>query len=355
MKRKYFIIVPANTPNGPIKGAFALANSLVKTRDVTLVFINEGPGSNANLNSAVKIVYLAKFTFGFFRKLRLYRFMLGQSGSRDQLISISMCFSADFINLFCRSKSITCSSVRGNLIKNYQMEYGVLGIFLAITHLITLRLFDHVIVMSESMAKQVKIYIGKNPKIICNFVDERMLNHFRKYDRKNRNFRFLFLGSLTNRKRPLILLKALKALRISGVDVYLDIVGDGPLRADIQYYINEYSLSNYVRVHGFQKNPLKWINSADAMVLPSASEGTSRSVLEALYIGVPCVLAEVDGNSELIVEGYNGALFSSEDELPEAMIRAINLSKRLKRDRPILLLPQYRQKNTTLEYINLLE
>ena len=51
------------------------------------------------------------------------------------------------------------------------------------------------------------------------------------------------------------------------------------------------------------------------MVLPSFSEGVSRSALEALFLGVPCVLRDVDGASELIHDGINGYLFNENSEL----------------------------------------
>ena len=90
------------------------------------------------------------------------------------------------------------------------------------------------------------------------------------------------------------------------------------------------------------------------LVLPSLSEGVSRSALEALYLGVPCVLRDVDGSSELIQEGINGYLFSENSELPNAMMRAVELSRN--RNELVSLLPEkFRQKRAARQYLDLLE
>ena len=75
----------------------------------------------------------------------------------------------------------------------------------------------------------------------------------------------------------------------------------------------------------------------DCLVLPSLTEGVSRASLEALYLGVPCVMRNVDGNSELIKEGENGVLFDSDEQLSSAMIKCATIGKRWTLKRPNLL------------------
>ena len=49
LKKTIILLLPADNPTGPIKGAFAIANGLSKYYVVKLVFINKGKGSNAFL------------------------------------------------------------------------------------------------------------------------------------------------------------------------------------------------------------------------------------------------------------------------------------------------------------------
>jgi glycosyltransferase involved in cell wall biosynthesis len=44
--------------------------------------------------------------------------------------------------------------------------------------------------------------------------------------------------------------------------------------------------------------------------MTSISEGVSRSLMEALYLGKTCIISNIDGNRELIKDGENGYLFS---------------------------------------------
>lgn len=357
MKKIYFIIVSADTPHGPVKGAYALANSLAENgRNVTLVMVKKGAGANAHLNNSVKKIYLADHVSGYFNKLSFYQKILVEVGNRNNIVSISMCFSADAINIHCRQFAKICSSIRGNLIQNYRLDYGILGFLLAFIHLLMLRFFDFVVVMTNSMAFQVKGYIGKPPNIIGNFVDEKQLDFINKtFTITSSKYYFVFVGTLSKRKRPALLLDAIKILHGFGLDFHLHIVGDGPLRPYIESRIIKDNLSNNVTLHGFTKNPYKIISSSDVMVLPSLSEGASRAVMEALYLGVPCVVANIDGNSELIEEGVNGALFSEIADLPGAILRALEISRNLGPIRPILLSKKNRQISAVSSFINLLE
>jgi glycosyltransferase involved in cell wall biosynthesis len=65
-------------------------------------------------------------------------------------------------------------------------------------------------------------------------------------------------------------------------------------------------------------------------VLPSLSEGAPRAALEALFLGVPCVLRNVDGNACLVSSGVNGVLFQTDDQLLEAIKGAVVLARKLR-------------------------
>jgi len=50
-------------------------------------------------------------------------------------------------------------------------------------------------------------------------------------------------------------------------------------------------------------------------LLPSKSEGLSRSVMESLFFGIPCIMSNIDGANEIIKNGENGYLYNNEEEL----------------------------------------
>jgi glycosyltransferase involved in cell wall biosynthesis len=355
VSRKFFIVVPSLNPTGPVKGAFALANALVPMRNVTLIHLKDGVGAAAPLDTRVNVLSLAEVRGGWRKKIEAYRSALNRAGSPENVASISMCLSADFVNIACRAHAATCSSVRGNLIANYNMDYGLPGIPLAVMHLAALRWCDHVVAMTRAMADQVALYCGSRPAVIPNFVDEASLERYRSPGPKNRAPRFVYVASLSRRKRPHVLLTAFAQLRRRGMDAHLDIIGAGPLHMSTLKTSSELGVAEWVTFHGHLSEPYDFVAQADVMVLPSLSEGTPRAALEALFLGVPCVLRDVDGNAELIQPGINGFLFRTNRDLAEAMERAIELSQRL-RDRRDCLLPETsRQTFAALSYLELLE
>jgi len=350
-----FILVPSLQPTGPVKGAIALANSLADIRPITLVYLKHGPtGKDLPLDRRVHIVSLTHEK-SYLRKFRRYRSLLLNAGGREHVASVSFCFSADMVNLFCRRQAVTGSSIRGNLLQNYRETYGLLGIPLAITHLVAMRRFDHVVSMSSAMAKQVHFYTSRHPAIIGNFVDEAMLEPYRRTIPNKGPLRFIFLGSLTPRKRPMALLNAIYELYKKKVDVHLDIVGEGPMKKQLEAGIARLGLGDLVALHGHLSVPYHLVSQSDVLVLPSSSEGIARASLEALHLGIPCVLRNIDGNNELIFTGVNGALFDRDVELVDAMQRVAEWSRNRETIDKSLLPPAFRQYFAARQYIALME
>ncbi len=351
--RDIFILVPSMHPTGPVKGAVALANALVGLRGVTLVSLKDGPGPDAVLNTGVRHICLSK-AGKWYRRVGAYRKLLVAAGGRASVASISLCLSADMANLFCRGEGVTCSSVRGNLPQNYRHDYGPIGGTLARAHLLSLRGMDHVVAMNSVMSRQITTYISRPPVVIGNFVDELALEPYRFTGKLGGPLRFVFLASLTSRKRPELLIDAFASLIAAGVDAQLDIIGEGRLKGMVNDLIQGRGFANLITLHGHLRDPYPLLGQADAMVLPSISEGTSRAGLEALHLGVPCVLRDADGNAELVCNGVNGALFHDDAELPAAMLAAARLSRDA-RARDSLLPDTCRQRISAARYLELVE
>lgn len=354
--RKIFLLIPSDRPVGPVKGAYALANSLTDWTEVTLVSLKKGPGALVPLDPRVNHLCLADGEKSMIGRLRCYQSLLLSAGGRRQTASISMCFSADAVNALCCRQAAICASVRGNLMTNYRLDYGFPGILLAATHLFSLRCFDQVVAMTESMARQIRRFTGVAPAVIGNFVDESALSEFRQPACQQGPLRFVFAGSLSRRKQPWLILEAISDLRARGIETSLELIGSGPLRSSLEEAIVRLDLRSAVRMHGFVPSPYPLIAQADAMVLPSLSEGVSRAALEALYLGTPCVLRDADGSGELISDGWNGALFQDNGQLAEAMLRAASLSRtHTERIRPSLLPQTFSQAMAAARYARLME
>jgi glycosyltransferase involved in cell wall biosynthesis len=350
--KKVFIIVPAPVDDSPIKGAAALANALSEWVSVTFITLKQGNTTFDLLNKNVKWVRLAQYSW--YGKIKVLHKLLERAGDKQTVATISSSLSADFVNSLCNKYAITCASVRGNLPANYMDTYGWSGLLIAYIHLKRLKKVDHVVSMTDSMAAQVKNYLSRNSQVIGNFIDEGRLEKYRKKNKSGIVFRFVFTGSFIERKQPLLFIETVANLYKQGVEFVSDMFGDGPLLKISQEKAKELGVDKYIVFHGHINEPYDYITKADVLILPSLSEGVSRSVLEALCLGVPCVLRNVDGNRELIQAGVNGELFNSDEELPDLVLKVAQQSRDGDFYNKNLIPDKFRQNFCAKSYLNLI-
>ena len=100
------------------------------------------------------------------------------------------------------------------------------------------------------------------------------------------------------------------------------LIGDGPLRGELERRVRRMGLEHRVHFLGFQANARSFIERLDVLVLPSLSEGAPLVILEAMAAGVPIVASEVGGIPEQIRHGREGLLVEPGDpaELAEACL-----------------------------------
>jgi glycosyltransferase involved in cell wall biosynthesis len=102
----------------------------------------------------------------------------------------------------------------------------------------------------------------------------------------------------------------------------LMILGDGPLRAELQNLIESRGLVDTVELLGYVENPLKYFARADVFVSSSLVEGMPNVLVEAMMCGCTPVSTDCPtGPRELLQEGKYGYLVPMRD--PQAMAAAI--------------------------------
>src|SRR5207247_1755349 len=100
---------------------------------------------------------------------------------------------------------------------------------------------------------------------------------------------FVHVASLTRVKDQTTLLRALAVLRRGGVQASLDMVGEGPLRAELVSLVDALGLNEAVCFHGeVDHSDLPDVyHAARAFVLSSRHEAQSMVALEAAACGLP--------------------------------------------------------------------
>lgn len=98
----------------------------------------------------------------------------------------------------------------------------------------------------------------------------------------------------------------------SGREIEAVIVGDGPLRADLEARANRLSRVSWTFT-GFVGSPASILRSCDLLAISSDHEGLPMCLLEAIALGVPVVARAVGGIPPLLRNGYHGRLVHSDD------------------------------------------
>ncbi|MDB4345884.1 glycosyltransferase family 4 protein [bacterium] len=122
-------------------------------------------------------------------------------------------------------------------------------------------------------------------------------------------FIVLFVGSITDRKRPDWITSAVKPLMDQHPNLRVVFVGPGrggDYKSVLQEEVALQSWSNRIEFLGLREDVENVYQAADVFCLPSMNEGMPNSVLEAMASGLPCLVTPVSGSKELVVDGSNG-------------------------------------------------
>ena len=135
--------------------------------------------------------------------------------------------------------------------------------------------------------------------------------------------RFVCVARLVEQKGHLLLIEAIERLKNDGMDVELDLVGDGPLRAEIESAIRAATLEDRVHLLGWKNSEevRELIESSRAVVLASFAEGLPVSLMETMALARPVVATQVGAIGELVQHGVHGWLVpaGSVEELTNAL------------------------------------
>ena len=129
------------------------------------------------------------------------------------------------------------------------------------------------------------------------------------------------IGRMNNpvKNHPLFL-RAAARVAASFPAVQFLLVGDGPLRPDLEGLADRLGLRHRVEFLGERDDIPSVLAALDISVVTSSSESLSNVILESMAAGVSVIATDVGGNRELVRHGETGLLISpSEDQLVDAM------------------------------------
>ncbi len=187
-----------------------------------------------------------------------------------------------------------------------------------------------VMVAVSSRSRQSALREGIRPDrivVIKNGINPLPVENAEAYDiRKAAGLRdgdifLISVGRLVHEKAHEILLDAMPLVLREYPNTRLGILGDGPLRPQLEAQIAKMGLADTVRLFGTSSAVSQYLSAADVFVLPSRSEGLPIALLEAMSAGLPVVATRLEGMDDLVKHGERGLLVPVDD--PRALADAI--------------------------------
>ncbi len=180
---------------------------------------------------------------------------------------------------------------------------------------------DYLVLVSRNLANDYRDSLKHHAIYIPNVLDY-SLPFVSDYQEK----RILFVGRLEEEKGVFDAIEIAKRLQERMISFHLDIVGDGPLKNRVIKTIQDWNLSSFITVHGFQ--PPSFIQElyrhASLYLMTSYTESFGLVLLEAMNAGIPCIaFSTAEGACELIQNDVNGYLIDHRDM--EEMVLHIEL------------------------------
>jgi GalNAc-alpha-(1->4)-GalNAc-alpha-(1->3)-diNAcBac-PP-undecaprenol alpha-1,4-N-acetyl-D-galactosaminyltransferase len=122
------------------------------------------------------------------------------------------------------------------------------------------------------------------------------------------------IGRLHPQKGFDLLLKAFHRIQAKYPDWQITILGEGPMRSELERLRSELKLTDRVHLPGLVTNVPEYLQQADIFVMPSRFEGFPMALCEAMAAGLPVLAADcLSGPSEIVDKGVNGILVKTEN------------------------------------------
>lgn len=128
---------------------------------------------------------------------------------------------------------------------------------------------------------------------------------------KGTDIALISAGELNENKNNKIIIQALSELKNN--NIHYIICGVGPKYSELKKIVSDNNLDDFVHFLGYRNDIKELYKACDIFVMPSFREGLSRSMMEAMACGLPCIASKIRGNVDLIKNGNGGYLLSPED------------------------------------------
>lgn len=114
------------------------------------------------------------------------------------------------------------------------------------------------------------------------------------------------VAALADHKDYPTFIETAKEIISRSIDAQFVIVGDGPLKSEVEELVNNSGIADHIFMTGFQKDVLEIISDFDIFLITSKTEGLGTSILDAFGCEIPVVATEAGGIPEIVQNEKTG-------------------------------------------------
>ncbi|MBL0455922.1 glycosyltransferase family 4 protein [Aeromonas enteropelogenes] len=323
---KIYYLVSSFKVSGLTKIIFNTAKELADKHDITVVELNgekESKYKEELVRLGVRFVNIDFKGVNFFDGIKKIKNIINTE-SPD--VVHAHCFRSIVATSFIsnKTKSKTVCTLHSYVPYNYIGEFGVVRAKLYSKVLISrARFFDAAVAVSESVKELYLRHDKLKTYAICNGVevfDEKMTHH-------NHIFDYIYTGSVSERKKVKELCLAFGMFIKEYPSKKLAIVGDGPLTQELKLQLSSENIVFLGRVDDVEF----YLSRSKFFISASESEGLPNSVMEAMAVGLPCLLSDIPPHRELVDSVQKNHIktfyYNNIDSIVKTLVQSQNLDE----------------------------
>lgn len=339
MSKKFIFLIPTLEIGGAEISTIVLINKLsIENNVIDILTCKEDGILRKSIDSRVRIIKLPH--------IKLSRCILSISNHIKEFepnIIFSIIFNCNIITMLSafisRHKCLKIISERQSTYISLK-EYDFLSRqIVKIISLIAFAYSDKIIAVSNGVKNDLakifpllrhKIFIihnGFNIKKINNEILKKPENKKFNYLKNIKKIKILLAcGRLADQKGFISLINASYILR-KHINFHLFIIGEGPQRIELEKYIRQKNLEEYISLIGKVENPFTFMAKSDLFILSSKSEGLPGVLIQALICNAQVISTDCPhGPKEILKNGLYGNLVKVNDHisLAKGIINQLN-------------------------------
>lgn len=191
--------------------------------------------------------------------------------------------------------------------------------------LITINKEDYFFAKKHMSAKQIEYIPGVGVETNKFYLKDDFQTKKKIFGLKNDDIVILSVGELNKNKNHQVIIRAISKLKNANIHYF--IAGKG----NQEEYLKKQADELHVNLHllGYRTDIIELLNMADIFVFPSFREGLSVALMEAMSAGLPCIVSDIRGNTDLI-DSKGGFLCrpNNADDFSLAIKELLNEEKR---------------------------